>query len=78
MKVSEELRVKLLEEMDKLIEHLILKREIKDQPRLKEEILTYIDNTILLPYLKKKDDSDSINHNFFEENKERPYHASQE
>lgn len=52
MSISVEERSGFLEEMDRLIEHLILKRGIQEQPRLKEEILVYIDTTILRPLLE--------------------------
>lgn len=51
--ITQEQRVDLLNEMSKLIDHLILKRQIKDQPRLTEEILVYIDTTILRPLIEE-------------------------
>lgn len=50
--ISKEQRLSFLETLDKELDHLILKREIKDQPRLKEEILVYVDMGILRPLLE--------------------------
>lgn len=46
-------RTDILKEMSKQFDHLALKRGIKDQPRLTEEILVYIDTTILRPYTEE-------------------------
>lgn len=52
--ISKEQRVSFLETLDKEIDHLIVKHNIKEGDFLKRDLLVYVDMGILRPLLEEE------------------------